>query len=362
MNYSEYHSHKWSKNLKEAVRRAQSANELAKAGKTEQSKQELGLLYQGDFRNDKQIFPGLKVMAPYWKAEEAMMRCRFEAMAQYSNTPEMFKDKEFTDSVKKYYQDFIDDVRILITRDKILPEPQIIKDYPPKMPDDWANQLQNLMKETESILDSGKIDTALLERWLVFCLNGIIAYNFGLIQQAVLAGLTIRKSGEAGINELVAKSRDDYGWRVSKAFFVEVFPAVNITDVTDLQTIGRYGMFADQDLITKETLPPADRKDKEPKIKTTEFLNCQEYSIFDTVFKKMKVPVKHSGIAMCAYCEEHGKKNTQIFVPPSMKPVVKMLKTLAMGDKSFLFEPKLYPGDDMERFMAAQNKVFGGEF
>ena len=207
-----------------------------------------------------------------------------------------------------------------------------------------------------------KIDQKLLERWLSFCLNGIIAYNFGLIKQAVLAGLPIKKSGESGIKELVAKSRDDYGWRVSKAFFVEVFPAVNITDVTDLQVIGRYGMFADQDLITKEILPPPDRKDKEPKIKTTEFLNCQEYSIFDTVFKKMQVPVKHSGIAMCAYCEEHGKKNTQIFVPPSMHPEVKMLQTIALGATSCIFETKLHPTDDMERFLAANNKVFGSDF
>lgn len=365
MNYPEYHSHKWAKNFKEAVQREHKADELAKSGKTGEAKEELNLLYAGDFRDEKKIFPGLKVMAPYWKAEDAMMRCRFEAMAEHTTLPDPAKDKEFNDNVKKFYQDFIDDVRALIKRDKTLDEKYlngIIGTYPPQMPDDWATQLKNLMSETEAVINSGKMDSVLLERWLVFCLNGIIAYNFGLIKQAVLAGLTIRKSGEAGIKELVDKSRDDYGWRVSKAFFVEVFPAVNITDVTDLQVIGRYGMFADQDLITKEILPPTDKKDKEPKVKTTEFLNCQEYSIFDTVLKNMKAPVKHSGIAMCAYCEEHGKKNTQIFVPPSMKPVVKMLQTLAMGDKSCIFETKLFPGDDMERFLAAQSKVFGGEF
>ena len=51
MNYPEYHSHKWAKNLKEAVQRAQRTNEFAQSGMTDNAKAELALLYQGDFND-----------------------------------------------------------------------------------------------------------------------------------------------------------------------------------------------------------------------------------------------------------------------------------------------------------------------
>ncbi|MBI4834101.1 MAG: hypothetical protein HY811_04680 [Planctomycetes bacterium] len=350
-NYPEFHSHRWARNLKEAGERAH-------------NKTNLDLLYKGDFANPRKIFPGLKVMAAFWKSEEEMMRCRFDVMAEYAKMPELTQGKDFSENLKISFDKFIQDVKELVKRNKILPEKSLeeaIKANPPKTPDNWADILKQLFKDTEKAVAEGNMPEELLNRWLIFCLQGIIAYNYGLIKQAVLCGLILKKHGEKKMDEIIEKSRDDYGWRLSRIFFREVFPAADITDMTDLQTLGRYGMFADQEVITEEKMPPADKKDTEPKVKTSQFLNCQEYSIFDTVFKLMKVPVNHAGVGMCAYCEEHGRKNTQLFVPPSMHPETKLLQALALGADKCIFETKLYPANDMERFMEAQNKVFGEE-
>ncbi|MBI5778229.1 MAG: hypothetical protein HZA49_02075 [Planctomycetes bacterium] len=362
MNFSEYHSHKWSKNLSEVKRQAKEINETNDIAK---AKEKLTLLYNGDFSRPDKIFPGLKVMAVFWKAEEEMMRCRFEAKERAAQGLHLTDTDEFRNNLKNVWLKYTDDITELVKKNSLLDDKQagpIIKKYPPQMGANWSDVLKDLMSQTEEAAKKGEMPDTLTDNWLAFCLDGILAYNFGLARQAVLSAMIINKFSEEKLKQIVEASRDEYGWLVSKKFFVEVFPAAGITDMTDLQTIGRYGMFSDQDLTTSETLPPPDKRASEPKVKRTEFFNCQEFSMFETTFKILGVKVKFIGIAMCPYCEEHGKKNVQVFVPPSMRPEVRMTTSLGMGNKSCVFETKLYPADDMERFMQAQEKVFGGQF
>ncbi|MEW6026111.1 MAG: hypothetical protein AB1599_02285 [Planctomycetota bacterium] len=362
MNFSEYHSHKWSKNLTEVKRRAQEANALYKKGLIKDAQDKLSSLYNGEFADTNKIFPGLKVMAVFWKAEEEMMRCRFEAKERAAQDLHLTDTDEFKNNLKAVWQKYTEDITELVKKNFLLDEKvagPIIKKYPPQMGANWAEVLKGLMSRTEEAVKKGEISDGLIDEWLAFCLDGILAYNFGLCRQAVLSAMIISKFSEDKLKQIVADSRDEYGWLVSRKFFVEVFPAAGITDMTDLQTIGRYGMFSDQDLTTSETLPPPDKRATEPKVKRTEFFNCQEFSMFETTFNILGVKTKNTGIAMCPYCEEHGKKNVQVFVPPSMRPEVKMTTSLGMGNKSCIFETKLYPADDMERFMQAQEKVFG---
>jgi len=365
MNFSEYHSHKWSKNLAEVKRRAQEINALYKKGNAKDAQDKLSVLYNGEFKDEKKIFPGLKVMAVFWKAEEEMMRCRFETKEKAAKDLHLTDTDEFRNNLKSVWQKYTEDITELVKKNSLLDDKRaglIINKYPPQMGSDWSDVLKGLMSQTETAIKKGEISDALIDKWLAFCLDGILAYNFGLARQAVLSAMIINKFSEDKLRQIVADSRDEYGWLVSRKFFVEVFPAAGITDMMDLQTIGRYGMFSDQDLATSETVPPPDKRASEPKIKRTEFFNCQEFSMFETTFKMLGVKVKFIGIAMCPYCEEHGKKNVQVFVPPSMRPEVKMTTSLGMGNKSCVFETKLYPADDMERFMQAQEKVFGGQY
>ena len=430
-NFNEFHSHRWAKNFKDArdrfsasrqsfgrasagLRQAQplslpkgSAPELAEGlraaglrqaqplslpkgeaeplfsqNKIKDAREQLTGLVQGDFADPKHIFPGLKIMAPYWKAEEEMMRCRFEEMTrQFAQlTPAKPGDNltdttEFKELVKKYYDRFVEDVRTLLkSASSGLPETSyagLLKTYPPMMPADWADTLKAFVQESEQASESG-MSESLFQRWLVFCLNGIIAYNYGLIRQAVFSGLIILKYGEDRLKETVARTRDEYGWRVSRAFFLEIFPAAGISDAADLQVVGRYGMFSDQEIFSREILPPSpdvtsgdsavappEKRTEEPKIKITEFLNCQEFSIFQTIFKDMEVPAKEVGPAICLYCEEHGRKNTQLFVPHSLRPELKLVQSFGFSAQKCIFETKLYPANDMERFLKAQEKLYG---
>lgn len=365
MNFSEYHSHKWSKNLGEVKKNAEEAASLSAKGQIDEAKKKLNYIYAGKFDDPNQVFPGLKVMSIFWKAEEEMMQCRFEHMAKAAAHLQITEHPEFDKNLKEVWAKYTADVSELVKKYGLLPDQmakQAVNMYPPRLGQDWAMIFQALVKESEAAVSAGKMDNALLDRWMDFCLRGILAYNFGLARQAVLAGLIINKASEKEIMDIVANSKDEYGWELSKKFFVEIFPAAGLTDMNDLQTIGRYGMFADQDLITKETLPAPDKAKTEPKIKTSEFLNCQEFSMFDFTFKHLKVKSEKIGIAMCPYCAEHGKKNASLFVPPSMKPVVQLLTSLGYNNKSCVFETKLHPADDMERFMHAQEKVFGSSF
>jgi len=365
MNFSEYHSHKWSKNLAEVKKRAQEINALYKKGNPKEAQDKLSILYTGEFKDEKKIFPGLKVMAVFWKAEEEMMRCRFETKEKAAQGLHLTDTDEFRNNLKTVWQKYTEDITGLVKKYSLLDEKisgPIIKKYPPQMDSNWSDILKGLMSQTEAAVKEGKISDTLIDNWLAFCLDGILAYNFGLARQAVLSAMILNKFSEAKLKQIVADSKDEYGWLVSKKFFVEVFPAAGITDMMDLQTIGRYGMFSDQDLTTSETIPPPEKRATEPKVKRTEFFNCQEFSMFETTFKMLGVKTEHIGIAMCPYCEEHGKKNVQLFVPPSMRPEVKMTTSLGFGNKSCAFETKLYPADDMERFMQAQEKVFGSSF
>ncbi|MCK4909439.1 MAG: hypothetical protein KAS70_06035 [Planctomycetes bacterium] len=362
MNFNEFHSHRWAKNFKEARQRFHSIQQLLAEKKAEAARTETTKLAQGDFADEKHIFPGLKVMAPYWKAEVEMMRCRFEAMSNHTPDPELLNTPEYTDNVKKYYDWFVEDVGALIKQHDLLPVAsydKLLKQYPPVMMENWAEVLKKLNQETDQAVKAGQIKEDLFNRWLLFCLNGIVAYNYGLIRQAVFSGVVLIKFSEDKLTEIVQQAKNEYGWQVSRTFFLEIFPAADITDAIELQTIGRYGMFSDQEIVTKEIVPPPEKQKQDPKVKTSEFMNCQEFSIFSNVFKGMKAQIKQVGSAICAYCEEHGKKNTQIFVPPSMRPELKMLSSLAFGDKKCTFETKLYPIDDMERFLKAQEKLYG---
>lgn len=365
MNFNEYHSHKWSKNLAEVKQNYNQAAALFAQGQIDQAKKKLNYIYAGKFDDPNKVFPGLKVMAIFWKAEEEMMQCRFDHMAKSAAHLQITNNPDFTRNLKEIWAKYTADIAALVKQHGLLPDKMAsaaINMFPPQLGQDWAQIFQALVKESETAAAAGKMDSALLDRWMDFCLRGILAYNFGLARQAVLAGMIINKTSEKELMSIVANSKDEYAWELSKKFFVEVFPTAGITDMTDLQTIGRYGMFADQDLITKEILPAPDKTKTEPKIKTSEFLNCQEFSMFDFAFKHLKVKSEKIGIAMCPYCEEHGKKNASLFVPPSMKPMVQLLTSMGYNNKSCVFETKLHPADDMERFMQAQEKVFGGQF
>ncbi|MBI5360832.1 MAG: hypothetical protein HZA48_09665 [Planctomycetes bacterium] len=365
MNYREKHSHKWAKILKEAFRRAQLVNRLHDEGKTDDAKKEFEYLYGGDFRDQtpEKIFPGLKLMAPYWKAVEGEMECRLKTMLEFSGNMKSIPDEpQYKSDLRKFYQMFIDDVKEILNRDKMLDFKYAQKYLEGgfdvlHLPDNWDVALRPMKERWEADLLTGKVNMELLADWFVFCLRGIVAYDYNLIKQALFVSTILKNHGEEALHKVFDDSKEEFGWRVSRLFYVDMLPRAGI-EGADLMRMGRYSMFCDQDLVSETIMPPEEEAMSKPQIKFTKFFNCQEYSIFATIAEHIKVPLKKIGIGVCIYCEEHARKTTKLFVPPVMKPVLKMEKALGLEDDICLCKTMLYPEDDMERFMDAQDKVF----
>lgn len=360
MFFPEYHSHKWALFFAKAKGFAEKANRLYQENKVEEAIAELKLLYFGALDNPNDIFPGLKIAGAYWRAVEGEMNLRYDVLFEYSDWPEVESSEAFKDGVEHYFRLFLKDVEEIVEGRTLVPYAKL-KPYTAnfdtlKLGDSWVGVYKSLCERTEKALEIGQIAPELLDEWFVYCLRGIVAYDYGLIRQGILSKLVVQQKGFERLKEIVDKSADDFGWRVTKLFFADIYPKAGI-DGMMLRQLGRYGMFADQYLTTKEIRPPAGDEET-PAIKTTEFHNCEERGVFEPISRDSGIPLSKLGLAVCIYCADHALKSALLFTPPDSKPELRMIRALGLGEDSCFFETKIYPEPDMERFMEAQDKVF----
>lgn len=360
MNFPEVHSHKWAITFAKAKKHAEQANLLYEQGKIDEAKAALSRMYNGELEDENNIFPGLKIAGAYWRAVEGEMNLRFEVLFEYSDWPDVQETGEYQEGVERYFRLFLEDVKEIVESRGLLPysklEPYTTNFDTLKLGDGWVELYNNLCAETEKALEVGYMPPELLEAWFVYCLRGIVAYDYGLIRQGILSRMLIEHRGFDALKKVVDVSADDFGWRVSRLFFAEIYPKAGIEGMM-LRQLGRYGMFADQNLKTSEVRPPEDDEET-PIRKTTEFFNCEERGIFEPISKDSGIPLSQLGLGVCIYCADHARKNTQIFVPPDQRPELKMVRALGLGDESCLFVTEIFPEPDMERFMDAQDQVF----
>jgi len=360
MNFSEVHSHKWALTFAKAKKYADLAATLYQQGRVDEARAELDRLYNGDLTNENDIYPGLKIAGPYWRGVDGEMNLRFEVLYEFSNWPELQDLPEFKDSIERYFRLFLADVRAIVESRGLLDysklEPHTASFDTLKLGDGWVALYQDLCARTEAALQTGDLPPGLLEAWFVYSLRAIVAYDYGLIRQGVLSRLMIEQRGFEGLVKLVAASAEEFGWRVSRLFFAQIYPQAGIDGML-LRQLGRYGMFADQDLKTTEIRPPQGDEET-PVYKSTLFFNCEERGIFELIAADSGIPLSKLGVGICIHCAEHAKKNTEIFVPPDQRPALRMTRALGLGDETCLFETLTYPEPDMERFMNAQDQVF----
>lgn len=363
MNFPEVHSHKWARTFAKAKQHMEQANSLFRQGEVDAARQELERMYNGDLENANDIYPGLKIAGAYWRAVEGEMNLRFEVLFEHCDWPNVQDLAEFKDGVERYFRLFLDDVKEMVETRRLLSysklEPYTTNFDTIKLGDGWVDLYQNLCTRTEAALEAGEMAGELLDEWFVYCLRGIVAYDYGLIRQGILSRMIIEHRGFEALQKIVASSADEFGWRVSRLFFAQIYPRAGIEGMM-LRQLGRYGMFADQDLKTTEARPP-EGDEETPVYKSTEFYNCEERGIFEPISNDSRIPLSKLGLAVCVYCADHAKKNTEIFVPPDQRPVLRMTRALGLGDESCLFETEIYPEPDMERFMNAQDQVFYSE-
>lgn len=360
MNFPEIHSHKWAITFARAKKHAGLADALYQQGKMAAAREELDRMYNGDLEDDNDIYPGLKIAGAYWRAVEGEMELRFDVLYEYSGWSELTDLPEFKDSVEHYYRLFLEDVKEIVETRRLVAysklEPYTAGYDALRLGDGWADLYQGLCDQTERAIETGTISAELLDDWFVYCLRAVVAYDYGLIRQAVLARMVIQQRGFETFVKVVASSVDDFGWRVSRLFFTKIYPQAGIEGMM-LRQLGRYGMFADQDLRTTEVRPP-EGDEETPVRKFSEFLTCELSGIFKRISEDSGIPLGKLGVGICVQCAEHAKKNTELFVPPDQRPALRMIRALGLGDESCLFETEIYPEPDMERFMHAQDQVF----
>lgn len=361
MNYDEKHSHKWSRVFSDAWRRLAAAEAKASAGETEAAREGLRRIRDGDFSDQEAIFPGVAMWVPYFRAVQGEMALRYRTLL--ANFPGGRPDARAADDLSaRMFPLFVDDVRELLARDGRL-DPAVAGKLAAEGPggvgmgEDWIDRYRELKERTDRAIEGIAFPRDLLGDWMVLSLRGLLAYNRDLNRQAALAAQVLAAHGERGLRELVAGTREEFGWKVSQVFFRDTFGKLDLPQ-DQLYSLGRYAMFADQAL---RSFDAGVEGEGVVKARVSRVENCQLYSNFELAARLTGHPVEKLGIAICEYCESHGQKNAALFTPPDLVPDYARQASIAFGAEACLFRSVYRAGDGMERFMEANDIIFAEE-
>jgi hypothetical protein len=350
MHYSEFHNHKWAKNLAHARR-------LVEKGDFE-------TFYRGeDLPNenppDGDVFPGMRLMSAYWISVEHEMKMRLDKLLEGADKPGWRDGPALLAQRDEFTRRFLEDMRELVVRENIVPAARIdaLEENGFELPEDWVESVQSWQQESEETLEKGETFTPdLMETWFDTCLRSIANYNHYLIWGGVNAAALVKLAGEDALQKAVDAVAESFKWDISREFYVHVLPAAGFEDIGDLMELGMRGMYSDQYYVSGQEREEGDRTVKESLLK-----NCELAGIYHSVAEWNELPRLSLGYGVCRFCEVHGEATMEITIPPSFSPAYRRVESIGMDDKTCRFELVLTPADDMERLMMVQMKVFGGE-
>ncbi|HZU87344.1 MAG TPA: hypothetical protein VFF78_07660 [Anaerolineaceae bacterium] len=342
MYYSEFHNHKWARNLAHARNLWQSGNFEA--------------LYRGEPLGDADYFPGLRVMGAYWVSVEHEMPMRLMMLLKGAQRPDLTSQPAIAAQGKAFLERYLDDMRELITREGILPVEQFeaLVHKGLETPADWAEKMHGWQQASEEALAQNQFPQALFDDWLHSCLRSVANYNRFLILGGVCAAALYKEGGEAALRAAIDATSEEFMWEISKAFYNTVLPAAGFEDIGDLMELGLRGMFSDQWYVSG-----AEREEGEITIRESILKNCELAGIYHSVAEWNGLPKTSLGYGICRYCEAHGEATMMISMPPMVSPQYCRVVSLGMDDKACVFELKTVPADDMERILMVQERVFG---
>lgn len=344
MHYSEFHNHKWAKNLAHA-------RALLARGDFE-------TFYQGEDLPGGDIYPGMRVMAAYWVSVEHEMRMRLGMLLKGAGHPEWRADAELLAQRDDFVARYVADMRELIAREGIVPPEQLdalaAGDY--ETPADWAATMLAWQSATRAALEAGEaLEATLIEAWFGSCLRSVLNYNRYLIWGGVVAAALVRREGAAALAAAVDATAEDFMWEISREFYANVLPAAGFEDVGDIMELGMRGMFSDQYYVSGE-----EREIENGTVKHSILKNCELGGIMQSVAEWNGLPKTALGYAVCRYCEMHGAATMLLTMPPMYHPDYRRVQSVGMDDTECIFELTLTEADDMERLMEAQGRVFEG--
>ncbi len=342
MHYSEFHNHKWARNLAHARQLWQNGSYEA--------------LYRGEPLEENDYFPGLRVMGAYWVSVEHEMPMRLMMLLEGMGRPDFAEQPAIAAQGNEFLGRYLDDMRELIAREQILPlaqfEAMLARGLP--TPPDWAEKMHLWQQESETALVEGNFPQALFETWLLSCLRSVANYNRFLILGGVCAAALYKEGGEQALHAAVDATSEKFMWDISKAFYNTVLPAAGFEDIGDLMELGLRGMFSDQWYLSGE-----EREEGEITIRHSILKNCELAGIYFSVAEWNGLPKTALGYGICRYCEVHGKATMMISMPPMVSPQYNRMVSLGIDDQACVFELKTVPADDMERILMVQERVFG---
>lgn len=344
MNFSEYHNHKWARNLKHA-RSLLAANDLE-------------AFYHGQDLPGGDVYPGMRVMAAYWLSVEHEMKLRRAALLRGAGHPEWIDDPELVSQAAQFHARYVDDMRTLVESNGIVPAARIdaLAAGGWETPLQWAESMRSWQEQSLAGLAAGRLEADLVEAWFDSCLRSVSNYNRYLIWGAVNAAALVLREGPEALVRAVDATAEAFMWDISREFFATVLPAAGFEDIGDLMELGLRGMFADQIYIKGE-----EREEGEKTIRTSILKNCELAGVYAQVAAWNGLPRHALGYGICRYDEVHGQATMMITMPPMVSPAYRLVQSLAMDPLATecVFELTTTPADDMERILTVQEKVFG---
>ncbi|MBU0927462.1 MAG: hypothetical protein KKA67_06910 [Spirochaetes bacterium] len=348
MNYSEFHDHKWARNVELALG-------YWKRGEYEK-------LYRGDQVAERDYFPGLRVMGAYWASVEHEMPLRLSTFLRGAGHPDWLDgqslsgDPEVARKATEYFGRFLADMAELAGRmgEGVGPLVARLSAASIGMPDDWASTMSGLQRRGEAAVAAGDFPRGLLDEWLAICLRSVADYNRYLVAGATAAAAVLKRDGPVALRAAVDATSEDFMWDVSRAFFATALPKAGFEDIGDLMELGLRGMYADQYFHSEPEV-----QDGEATLRTSVLENCELAGVYAAVEAWEGLPPRSLGYAFCRYCEAHGLATMMITMPPMVSPGYRLLRSLGLHGEPCRFELRTSPADDMPRILAVQERVFG---
>lgn len=339
LHYRKEQNHRWAENLA-----------AAKAGCT---KGDLKAFYQGDLEAAFP-YPGMKIMGAFWVAENMEMH---ERLNLHLDVLELRDEAEYERLSRLYYGWFLEDFAALSAEHRLFGEDAVkelflmaaaggLDDF------DWESRIVDLQARSEA----GEAEPGLLSDWFSFCARFILSYSGNLIRQGVRTALYVKERGKDALKRAIDPTVKYFSWKINRVFFNEAMPRTGFSDLSDVISLGSYGMLSDQ------AVGKGSEKRNGPVTEKRSILStCQLYGFIDSVATFMGLEKGATSAAYCPYCVGHGRTTMHFVVPPDRTVRYSLETGLGYGGKACTFLLETTPGEDDARCEEATAKIFGDE-
>ncbi len=339
LHYRKEQNHRWAENLA--------------AAKAAYEKGDRPGFYQGTLETAFP-YPGMKIMGAFWVAENMEMH---ERLSLHTDVLAIQDEAEYDRLSRLYYGWFLEDFAALAEEHRLFDKKTINALFMMAIEErldqfDWEAEIAQLQARSEA----EEAGPALLSDWFFFCARFILSYAQNLIRQGVRTALYVKQNGKAALEAAIRPTVTYFSWKINRIFFNEAMPKTGFSDLSDVISLGSYGMLSDQAVGKGYETKNGNTTEKRSILST-----CQLYGFIDSVATFMGLEKGATSAAYCPYCVGHGRTTMHFVVPPDRTVRYSLETGLGYGGKECTFLLETTPGDDDARCEEATAKIFGDE-